>query len=741
MASRIVLLPSLCRLVLIPALFALPTTAARAQTTNTPQTPARPQAPPVAQAPLKFPSGVELITVDAVVLDKDDRPVPGLTREDFVVKEDGRPREIVSFEAFSADTAAAEEPEAPAVVASNAPGPRPTGRAFAIVVDDVSLSPDQAAAARASATTFVERFARDTDLVTVATTSGSVWWSARIPEGREDLLAVVKRIQGVHVEVQVPERMTDYEAYWISHHEDSPSSSNLAPGSSVSVNDPTGRTATDLVPPGSIKERVKQRWERAGLCMPIYCDSLARARASEIDRGRANRTDIALVSVRRALESLAGVRGRKSLLFISTGFVQDTGSDTRGVAAASREANTAIYFVNARGLVALPGWGSAESSGRPPEATEFAQVGFEETTLESAGAAGLASDTGGFTVRNSNDLSTGAWRVAAESRVFYLLGFYPPEGKAERQWRGLKVEVNKPGLTVRARRGYTIGTQMAQEKPRKAGKPDKGPADDPAVQRALDSARDETAIPLRAITYVQEPRPGDVTHVLLAAEVDASTVVGVGASSTARLEVSAQVTMRDSGRVFRQDAAVTIASAAGQAPAWRTFTREFDLPPGVAQLRLVVRDPAGGTTGSVLQRFEVPFPGELRLSTPILTDRIEKAPAAGQPPLPALAAHREFSVAGGLYCQYEVFGAARPGGNAPQVEAAFEVRRSNGETVLQAPPTPIAVGSDGRLVRTVGTSLEGFQDGSYELVIQVSDRVAGSRLTRQEPFVVARNNP
>jgi VWFA-related protein len=453
-----------------------------------------------AQAPPTFRSGVELITVDAVVLDRDGRPVSGLTREDFVVKEDGRPREIASFEAFVAGAPDAEDAEVPADVATNEPGTRGTGRAFAIVLDDVSLSPDQTAAARAGAVQFVERFTRERDLVTVTTTSGSAWWSARIPEGREDLLAVLARVRGGYSEVPVPERMSDYEAYWISHREDSPSATSLAPGSGVTL--PTRATVTaELVPPGSIKERVKQRWQRANQCQPLYCDSAVRARASEIDRSRSTRVAAALASMRRALEALATVRGRKSLLFFSPGFLQDSGSGSRAVAAASREANTAIYFVDARGLVALPGWGSAADFGPPPDGRELAQVAFEETSVESAGAAGLATDTGGFAVRNSNDLSAGAWRVAAESRAFYLLGFYPPEGKADRQWRSLRVEVKRPGLTVRARRGYTMGSEMASLRPLKAGQPDPGPAADPAIARALDSAHDETAIPLRAIAY------------------------------------------------------------------------------------------------------------------------------------------------------------------------------------------------------------------------------------------------
>jgi len=437
--------------------------------------------------------------------------------------------------------------------------------------------------------------------------------------------------------------------------------------------------------------------------------------------------------VRRALEALAPVRGRTSLLLLSEGFLEDSGSDSRAVAAASREANTAVYFVDVRGLVALPAYGTAADVGPPPDERERTAVAFEEAVVESAGAAGLADDTGGFTVRNTNDLSAGVWRVAAESRVFYLLGFYPPEGKAPRQWRNLRVEVKRPGLTVRARRGYALQSEMPSLPP--AGPRAEEPVADPVVARTLDSAHSAPGIPLRAIAYVQEPRPGDVVHVLVAAEFDA-TAVAAGAGGAAHLEASAQAAMRDSGRVFRRDAAVTIAAAAGEGPAWRAFTREFELPPGVAQVRLVVRDPASGAIGSVLQRLEVPFPGELRLSTPILTDRAEPASAPG-PPRPALAAHRVFAAGGGLYCQYEVFGAARPGGAAPRVDAAFELRRSDGETVRKAPPSPIAVGTDGRLVRMVGTSLEGLPEGAYELVLEVADEVSGNRLVRHEPFALA----
>src|SRR5258707_8204574 len=64
------------------------------------------------EAPKKpsFPSDVEMVTVDAVVVDNHGNPVTGLTREDFVVKEDGKPQAITTFEAFVMEPAQAKAP-------------------------------------------------------------------------------------------------------------------------------------------------------------------------------------------------------------------------------------------------------------------------------------------------------------------------------------------------------------------------------------------------------------------------------------------------------------------------------------------------------------------------------------------------------------------------------------------------------------------------------------------------------
>ncbi len=54
------------------------------------------QQPPV-QAPT-FRTRVDLVQVDVSVLDKDRRPVRGLTAADFIVLEDGKPQQISIFE-------------------------------------------------------------------------------------------------------------------------------------------------------------------------------------------------------------------------------------------------------------------------------------------------------------------------------------------------------------------------------------------------------------------------------------------------------------------------------------------------------------------------------------------------------------------------------------------------------------------------------------------------------------------
>jgi VWFA-related protein len=132
-----------------------------------------------------FPSRAELVTVDAVVLDRAGQPVRGLTMADFILSEDGRPQAIVSFEAIDMGTM---EPRAAGgavstPVATNVRSGRPAASSFVLLVDDLSLAPSRSETVRTALTRFLAEGARDGDELIFATTSGDTWWTARMPEG------------------------------------------------------------------------------------------------------------------------------------------------------------------------------------------------------------------------------------------------------------------------------------------------------------------------------------------------------------------------------------------------------------------------------------------------------------------------------------------------------------------------------------------------------------------------------
>jgi hypothetical protein len=288
--------------------------------------------------------------------------------------------------------------------------------------------------------------------------------------------------------------------------------------------------------------------------------------------------------------------------------------------------------------------------------------------------------------------------------------------------------VKRAGLKVRARRGYTLRAELgaAPTGERKG----KGPALQPAVARALDSPQDASGLPVRAKAYVLEPRGRDTARLLVTAEFDAS---GAGGARAGKREVSVRVTERDSGRELAFDGAVGVTVKDDERPAWRAFAREFDVPAGVAQARVVVRDPGSGTLGSATERLEVPAPSSLRISTPILADKLEPRTEGQGQARPAFSAHRVFAPAGHLYCQFEVYGAAPP----PRVLAALALVGSSGRVVQQAPPTRIAADADGRVVRLLGLPLDGLAEGDYELVLQAKDEASGEVVEQRERFSLA----
>jgi len=265
---------------------------------------------------------------------------------------------------------------------------------------------------------------------------------------------------------------------------------------------------------------------------------------------------------------------------------------------------------------------------------------------------------------------------------------------------------------------------------------DEPPEPSPAVVRALDSPHDATDIPLRAMAYVLEPRRDDTARVLVAAEFDAErlTYEPVGRARRARVEVSVVARLRDAARGFRHDDTIELTLYEGETAGWRSYSREFLLPAGVAQVRVVLRDTTSGAPGSVTTRVEVPPPGVLRVSTPILSDQVDTEGGEAGRPQVVLAVHREFPAKGPLYVEFEVFGAVADPSGRPRVSAGLQLWSADRRLVRQAPASPIAPSPDGRVVRFVGMDMQGLEAGPYELLLEVHDEVGGRRLRGRERF-------
>ena len=90
---------------------------------------------------------------------------------------------------------------------------------------------------------------------------------------------------------------------------------------------------------------------------------------------------------------------------------------------------------------------------------------MDEMRLEHDSLRVVADETGGFAVLNQNDFRTGFSRILEDNSSYYVLGYYPTNDKRDGRFRNVQVKVLKPGLKVRARRGYVAPVPAKKEKP------------------------------------------------------------------------------------------------------------------------------------------------------------------------------------------------------------------------------------------------------------------------------------
>ncbi|MCG6926296.1 MAG: VWA domain-containing protein [Acidobacteria bacterium] len=669
---------------------------------------------------------IEQVTVDVVVLDKKGRPVTGLTQGDFTVLDEGEPQEIVSFELIDRQPGATDAlPEArPRVVTNLEVATEKPGRTFVILFDDIHIAPLNAQPAKAAVAAFLDRGVVEGDRVTLVATSGSAWWSTRMKRGRDDLIAVLQRLDGRRFLEPATERITDYEAMQIVEYR------NVLVARRVQRRMETYGTA--LQQPFDERDAAnrEEAWElfQRGVVDP-YVESMA----SRTYLQAKTRLRKSLEAIERVVESLTEGRDKKALLLVSDGFIEDkTQPALKRVIEAARRVNATLYFIDSGGLRALSQMYSAEFGVLPDSRDTMSAIA--DLSAEGEGSAALADDTGGFSIRNTNAFDEGAVRIGRESQSYYLLGYVPGDIPRDGRFRKIKVKINGD-YEIRARGGYYAPSDTPQ--PQRAYKE----GVDPTLQGALDAASFADAIPLRMTAFVMEPTGLERSRAFVVADVDISAVAfaDVEGSPVASLETLAVVAHRDSDDVQRKDQTVDIRRRPGEleSPTWYSFVRDFEILPGEHQAKLVVRDTATDRVGSVVLELSAPPRDQLRFSTPILTD-ILNYPPGGVGGIPALITRRTFRSGAPLYCRFDVYGAATAPDGMPRVEAGYTLRRKGGgDAVDIALPSRIEPTSLGALARLLEIPLNGLAPGEYELVLTARDDVTGESRERVEPFSVA----
>jgi len=196
------------------------------------------------------------------------------------------------------------------------------------------------------------------------------------------------------------------------------------------------------------------------------------------------RVGMTLTAFRAVAQAVAGLPGRKSLIWVSGSFplatytriIQYSANPTndpnrvafnelyedrvRETDSILTDAQVAVYPVDARGLIGQL-LGGAETTGLSARGTlvggaEYAQsLQLASGSLQETQATmkQVAGDTGGKFFINQNELDHSVALSVADGESYYLLA-YTPGGKPDGKFHKIEVKVNRPGVTVRARRGY-----------------------------------------------------------------------------------------------------------------------------------------------------------------------------------------------------------------------------------------------------------------------------------------------
>ena len=306
----------------------------------------------------------------------------------------------------------------------------------------------------------------------------------------------------------------------------------------------------------------------------------------------------------------------------------------REIIGEANRANATFYTVDPRGL---PVFDTAIGPAPPPDiVTDGAML---RTRLDSLRT--LADGTDGMAVLNNNDLDAGLKRISNDLSSYYLLGYYSTNAKLDGKFHTIKVRIKRPGIDVRARKGYRGATEEEIAAARTAANPPASSAK-AAVGTAmtgLSRLRPDWRFSMNAVP-VTEAGSKMISTIWIAGEVptgDAgrawvnggtiSLDVRAGdASASARVPIAAgsrsfAIPVKLSGPIASGDLSVRATIAASD-PSAEPFTDilRLDLATSLGQPMLFRRGPATGNRLVPAGSFQFSRTERARLEFPASPD-------------------------------------------------------------------------------------------------------------------------
>jgi VWFA-related protein len=279
----------------------------------------------------------------------------------------------------------------------------------------------------------------------------------------------------------------------------------------------------------------------------------------------------------------------------------------------ANRANASFYPVDPRGLVVFDSPIGPDQP--PPVGVDNARLRTRSNSLRR-----LAEGTDGLAIVGSNNLGNGLRRVIDDLSSYYLLGYYST-GRLDGKFHSITVRVKRPGVQVRARRGYLAANAAEVEASARSIK-------DPRPPSPADAMAGSAAAAIATLASVTRDQP-------FRAHATAGWRPGAGAPTPAFWlvgEVADRLPGSDLDIVITGSSGETISTAHARIEPGTTGTlvrmaANAAIEPGSYTVRVRSQSPSGSET-LTLQVALLPAP---RASDAVL---IRRGPSTGNKDMP-----------------------------------------------------------------------------------------------------------